>query len=231
MSHPSSLYQLAKNWAESFSKQSQWVLTCQRDPSTGIYGYKVSNVNRKSKISVFQLAFFLLYIIWIPISVSNLLHFSRIILNQITENIDIYTENVWTFYQAMAQNECTKREKTRKVRFMKKTFICLENVIKKFARISHNLMEKKKQGGATNMWKASNVDAKKFFCVLRNILDFAGEHPGPTNFRDFALMPFGKLMLLLIPCIWNVYFFQFCRPWLEGSLKNTCSGENLLVNL
>ena len=98
--------------------QSYLVLTCQRERFSGIYGYKVSNVNSKSKISVFLLAFFLLYIIWIPISVSKLLYFSRIIPNQITENIDIYTEIIWTFSQAMAQNDCTKSEKTGKVRLI-----------------------------------------------------------------------------------------------------------------
>ena len=39
--------------------------------------------------------------------------------------------------------------------------------------------------------------------------DETGEHPGPTYFRDFALMSFGTLMLLLIPCIWNAYLFHF----------------------
>ena len=37
----------------------------------------------------------------------------------------------------------------------------------------------------------------------------AREHPGPTYFRDFALIPFGKLMLLLTHCIWNAYSFDF----------------------
>ena len=32
-------------------------------------------------------------------------------------------------------------------------------------------MEKKKQGGATNRYKSSNVDAKKITFVLRNIID------------------------------------------------------------
>ena len=39
--------------------------------------------------------------------------------------------------------------------------------------------------------------------------DGAGEHPGPTYFRDFTLMPFGKLMLLFTPCIWNAYCFTY----------------------
>ena len=71
----------------------------------------------------------------------------------------------------MAQNQCTKREKTGEVRFMYKTFICLENIINKFERISQNFMKKKKQGWATNKYKVSNVDQKKFACVLCNIID------------------------------------------------------------
>ena len=48
----------------------------------------------------------------------------------------------------------------------------MQNIIDKFDRLSHNLMEKKKHGWATNKYKASNVDAKKFICVLYNIIDF-----------------------------------------------------------
>ena len=60
-------------------------------------------------------------IIWIPISASKLLYFSRIILTQITENIknvdiDIYTEIAWTFFLTIAQNEYTER--TGKVWFI-----------------------------------------------------------------------------------------------------------------
>ena len=44
----------------------------------------------------------------------------------------------------MAQNEYTKREKTGEVRFIWKTFICFEDIINKFERLSHNLMENKK---------------------------------------------------------------------------------------
>ena len=36
-----------------------------------------------------------------------------------------------------------------------------------------------------------------------------GEHPGPTYFRDFALMPFEKFMVLLITNIWNACLFHF----------------------
>ena len=51
--------------------------------------------------------------------------------------------------------------------------------------------------------KITNMTGKLFFTV-----DGAEEHPGPTNFWDFAPMSFGKLMLLFIPCIWNAYLFQ-----------------------
>ena len=51
--------------------------------------------------------------------------------------------------------------------------------------------------------KITNMTGKLFFTA-----DGAGEHPGPINFWDFAPMSFGKLMLLLIPCIWYAYLFQ-----------------------
>ena len=50
----------------------------------------------------------------------------------------------------MAKNEYTKREKTGAVRFFYKTFICLENIINKFERLSHNLMENKKEAGMSD---------------------------------------------------------------------------------
>ena len=52
--------------------------------------------------------------------------------------------------------------------------------------------------------KITNMTDKLFFRA-----DGAGEHPGPANFRDVALTPSGKLTLLLIPCTWNAYLFQF----------------------
>ena len=163
---PIQFVSVGKNWTETFSKQSQWVLSCQRDCSTGIYGYKVNNVNSKSKISVFLLAFFLLYIIWIPISVSKLLYFSRIIPNQIQYlkiliyiDIDVYTEIASILSQAMVQNECTKREKTGK------------------RALLINL-----RGFCRTWWKnrsrderlisiKDNVDAKTFTWILCNIVD------------------------------------------------------------
>ena len=43
--------------------------------------------------------------------------------------------------------------------------------------------------------------------------DRGGVHPGPTHFRDFAPMPFWKLMVLLKIGIWNAYLFHFLT-WL-----------------
>ena len=51
--------------------------------------------------------------------------------------------------------------------------------------------------------KITKMTGKLFFTA-----DGAGVHLGPTNFWDFALILFGKLMLLLIPCTWNAYLFQ-----------------------
>ena len=46
----------------------------------------------------------------------------------------------------MAENEYYKREKTGEVRFIYKTFICLETIFNKFERLSLNLMEKRSRG-------------------------------------------------------------------------------------
>ena len=45
-----------------------------------------------------------------------------------------------------------------------------------------------------------------------------GEHPGPTDFWDFAPMPFGELMVLLITCIWNAYLLHILA-WLSPPVK------------
>ena len=67
----------------------------------------------------------------------------------------------------MAKNEYTKREKTGEVWFIYKTFICLENIINKFERLSQNGWKiKKKQGWVINKYKVSNVDAKKFTWII-----------------------------------------------------------------
>ena len=50
----------------------------------------------------------------------------------------------------MAINEYTKREKTGEVQFIYKTLICLENIINKFERLLHNLMENKKEAGMSD---------------------------------------------------------------------------------
>ena len=48
--------------------------------------------------------------------------------------------------------------------------------------------------------------------------DGAGDHPGPKYFQDFAPMPFGKLMVLLITSIWNACLFHFLA-WLHHPVK------------
>ena len=50
----------------------------------------------------------------------------------------------------MTENNYTKREKNGEVRFIYKTFICLEIIISKFDRFSHNLMENKKESGMSD---------------------------------------------------------------------------------
>ena len=56
----------------------------------------------------------------------------------------------------MAENKYTKRWKTGEVRFIYKTyktyktFICLEIIIDKVERLSHNLMENKKNAGMSD---------------------------------------------------------------------------------
>ena len=62
----------------------------QRNHSEGLSGYNVSNENSKNKVFVFLLAFFLHH----PdsyISIKTItVYFSRIVLNQITEIINIH---------------------------------------------------------------------------------------------------------------------------------------------
>ena len=87
----------------------------QQNGCEGMYEYRVSNMNSKNVFSVFPLRFFLLYVIWIPISVSKLLHFSRFFITELLKilvyvDIDIYKETVWTFSQAMARYE-SQRER------------------------------------------------------------------------------------------------------------------------
>ena len=71
----------------------------------------------------------------------------------------------------MAENEYTKRKKTVEVRFIYKTFIGKENIINKFERFSHNLMEnKKKQGWVITKFRVRNVDAKNIYIYHMNIV-------------------------------------------------------------
>ena len=55
--------------------------------------------------------------------------------------------------------------------------------------------------------------------------DGGGKHPGPTYFRDFAPIPFGKLMVLLITSIWNVCLFHFIA-WLHPHGKKYFPGPD-----
>ena len=68
--------------------------------------------------------------------------------------------------------------------------------------------------------KITNMTGRLFFTA-----DGAGEHSEPTNFRDFALIPFGKLTLLLMPCIWNAYLFQFLA-WVPPPFKKYFAGPD-----
>ena len=175
MFHLFSLYQLAKTERRPFksNRNESYLALIQWDHSKDIYGHKVSNVSSKNKISVFLLAFFLLYIIWLPISVSKLLNFSCIIPNQILKNIiyfdiNIYTEIVCTFSQAMAQNECTKRERKlgkfdsfRKLSFIWRTLLIN---LRDFRTI---WWTKKKQWWVANKYEASNMEANSYaYCVI-----------------------------------------------------------------
>ena len=50
----------------------------------------------------------------------------------------------------MTENKYTKREKTGEVQFIYKTFICLTTIFNKFERLSHNLIENKKDAGMSH---------------------------------------------------------------------------------
>ena len=78
----------------------------------------------KKKIDILLLAFFLLYIIWIPISASKVLHFSRIILTEITGNIKNVDIDIYIY--TVAQNRYTelgKFESFRKDSFAQRTWL------------------------------------------------------------------------------------------------------------
>ena len=59
-----------------------------------------------------------------------------------------------------------QREKTGEVRFIYKTFICLENIINKFESLLYNLMENKKEAGEAVVRKCSAI--KVFLKILQN---------------------------------------------------------------
>ena len=50
----------------------------------------------------------------------------------------------------MTENKYTKREKTGEVQFIYKTFICLKTIFNKLERLSHNLIENKKDAGMSH---------------------------------------------------------------------------------
>ena len=56
-----------------------------------------------------------------------------------------------------------RERKLRKFDLLTRLLICLESIVNNFERLSHNLMENKKEAGkSVNKYKkASNVDAKK----------------------------------------------------------------------
>ena len=55
--------------------------------------------------------------------------------------------------------------------------------------------------------------------------DGAGEHPGPTYLRDFAPVPLGKLMMLLITSKWNACLLHLLT-WLLPPFKNYFAGPD-----
>ena len=70
----------------------------------------------------------------------------------------------------------------------------------------------------------TNIISKLFFTA-----DGAGVYPGPTYFRDFAPMPFGKRVVLLLTSIWNTSFLHFLA-WLHPRFKKYFDGSNLNVH-
>ena len=107
----------------------------------------------KTKFVYFSVGFsFLLYIIWIPISVYQFLYHSYPNNWKYFKyvDVDIYTEIAWTFSLAIAQNEFTQRE-LEKLDSFKKLYFFGEHVDKS-ERLSRNLMENKK---SRDEWKIS----------------------------------------------------------------------------
>ena len=152
MFHLSSLYQLTKTEQRTFQINHNELTSVlrQQNRSEGIYGYNVGNVNSKSKNFFFLLAFFLHHLNPYNSIKTIAVYFSRIIPKQITENINIHWylnlyRNCLDTFPSDGRKWIRKgREKTKKVRFIYKTFICLETINNKFETISHNLMENKK---------------------------------------------------------------------------------------
>ena len=113
------------------------------------------------------------YIIWIPISVSKLLYFSRIIPNQITENINIHW--YWYLYRNCLDifpsdgQEWIHKERGNSFTRLSFVWRTLLINLKGFRTTWWKI--KKKQGWVINKYKESKVDAKKFTWILCNIID------------------------------------------------------------
>ena len=95
------------------------------------------------------------YIIWIPISVLKLLYVSHIIPNQITENINIHWywylyRNCLNTFPSYGRKWIQKERENWEVRFIYKTFICLETITNKFERLPRNMVENEKDAGMSD---------------------------------------------------------------------------------
>ena len=55
----------------------------------------------------------------------------------------------------MGENEYRKREKTEEIRFIYKTFICLETITNKFERLPRNMVENEKDAGMSDKYVSS----------------------------------------------------------------------------
>ena len=116
------------------------VLSRPRNGSEGVYGYKVNNVNSKNKISVFLLAFFYFTSSEFLYQHLNYYIFSRIIPNQITENININ----WYWYLCRNCLDIEMFDSFRKLLFVWRTLL--------IKRLFYNLMENKKKTGMSDKY-------------------------------------------------------------------------------
>ena len=127
-------------------------------------------MNRQNVSSVFPLRFVLLYVIWFSISVSKLLHFSRIIAECVTENISIrwYFPKCWAKVNTKRERKLGKFDQIRKLSFARRTWLkklsfawrAWLKKLKGFPTIWWKI--KKKQGLLKNKYKSITEDAKEF---------------------------------------------------------------------